>query len=273
MPELPEVARVALTLNEGLKERRINRIHVHSGRYSRHGEPEGLEEFRESLPVKIMEVSFRGKFILFEGVNRRGNQVWIWNTLGMGGNWRKERTKHGHVEFELEDGGSYFFTDIRNFGTLKFVDSPEKTSEKLNSIGPDHLNSEITDSVFKSRLMKFPKKTLPEVLMDQSLIGGIGNYIKAEVLYRCKLSPHRTVESLSDQDFSNLNRETKKVVVGSFLNGGATLYTFENTDGERGEYSFELKVYNKSFCEMGFPVIRETTKDKRTTHWVPQIQK
>ena len=273
MPELPEVARTALSLNEGLKERKIARIHVHSGRYKRHGDPEGLDKFREHLPVKIAEVSFRGKFILLGCVGRKGDALWIWNTLGMGGNWLSEKTKHGHIEFQLEEGGSYFFTDIRNFGTLKFVDSAEKTLEKLNSIGPDHLNTIISDDLFKQRLMRFPKKTLPEVLMDQSLIGGIGNYIKAEVLYRSKLSPHRTVESLTDQDFSNLNKYTQEVALGSFLKGGATLYTFKNLEGESGEYTFELKVYGKSTCEMGFPVVRETTKDKRTTHWVPQIQK
>jgi formamidopyrimidine-DNA glycosylase len=55
----------------------------------------------------------------------------------------------------------------------------------------------LIDQNFIEKLDKYPKKTLPEILMDQKMFSGIGNYIKSECLYRAKLNPHRTVNSIS----------------------------------------------------------------------------
>jgi formamidopyrimidine-DNA glycosylase len=272
MPELPEVARAALSLNNAIQGKTLSDVIIHSGRYSRHGDPVGLANFSEELPAHVDNVTFCGKLILFEFTGKSGKKWWLWNTLGMGGGWRHERTKHGHVEFVTNDG-SVFFTDIRNFGTLKFVDNGVETNKKKSSIGPNHLADTISDELFKTRLLKRPNRTMPEVLMDQSLIGGIGNYIKAEILYIAGISPHRIVNTLSDEEFSKLNAATKDVVNKSFASQGASISTYKGMDGEEGDFVFYFKVYGRKECESGFTVIRETTKEGRTTHWVPQIQK
>jgi formamidopyrimidine-DNA glycosylase len=272
MPELPEVARTALSLNNAIQGKNLNEVIVHSGRYARHGDPFGLERFREELPAYVDEVTFCGKLILFEFTGKSGKKWWAWNTLGMSGGWRYDHTKHGHVEFKTNEG-SVFFTDARNFGTMKFIDDEKETNKKKSSMGPNHLANDISDEMFKERLMKYPNSTMPEVLMNQALIGGIGNYIKAEVLYRAGVSPHRIVNTITDEEFSKLNAATKDVVIKSFANRGASISTYKGMDGEDGDFVFSFQVYGRNICENGFPVIRETTKEGRTTHWVPQIQK
>lgn len=272
MPELPEVARTALSINQRINGKMLTEVIIHSGRYMRHGDPVGLAKFREELPAKVDEVTFCGKLILFQFTGKSGKKWWAWNTLGMSGGWRSDHTKHGHIEFKTEDI-SVFFTDARNFGTMKFIDDIEQTKKKIKSIGPNHLADIISDELFKERLMKLPKATMPEVLMNQSLIGGIGNYIKAEVLYRARVSPHRIVESLTDSEFSALNKATEEVVKASFANRGATISTYKGMDGEDGDFVFSFKVYGRETCENGYEVKREQTLDGRTTHWVPQIQK
>jgi formamidopyrimidine-DNA glycosylase len=272
MPELPEVARTALALNEKIGSSKLEEIKIHSGRYAKHGDPQGLEDFRKELPATIDKVTFQGKLILFEFTGKSGKKWWGWNTLGMSGGWRTEQTKHGHVEF-ITSLISVFFTDIRNFGTLKFTDSEEETKKKKASIGPNHLNDEITDKFFKERLSKLPNATLPEVLMNQSLIGGIGNYIKAEIMYIAGVSPHRIVSSLTDEEFSKLNAAAKTVIHSSFKHRGATIKSYKGIDGEDGDFVFSFKVYGRNTCENGYPVVKEITKEGRMTHWVPQIQK
>lgn len=273
MPELPEVARTVRSLNETIKGDVLDAVIVRSGRYAKHGDPSGLKEFRDDLPAKVENVTFQGKLIIFEFISYcSGKKWWVWNTLGMSGGWRKKASKHGHVEFKTRSL-SVFFTDARNFGTLKFTDSLEETNKKKLTIGPNHLTDHIPDSLFRERLMKYPNKTLPEVLMNQSLIGGIGNYIKAEVLYRSGISPHRLVGSLSDAEFSALNRETGEVIRSSYARRGATISTYKDVDGYGGDFVFYFRVYGRKVCENNFTVVRETTKDKRMTHWVPQIQK
>jgi len=273
MPELPEVARTVYSLKKAIDKEILEEVIIHSGRYSRHGNPAGLESFREDLPARIERIEFHGKLIIFHFISYvSGKKWWAWNTLGMGGGWRNDRVKHSHVEFKTS-AGSVFFTDIRNFGTLKFSGDENETIRKKATIGPNHLEGDISDSLFKERLMKYPKKTLPEVMMDQSLIGGIGNYIKAEALYIAGISPHRLVESLSDEEFSALNVAVRDVIRSSYARRGVTISTYRDIDGEPGDFVFYLRVYGRKVCDNGYPVIRELTKDRRTTHWVPQIQK
>ena len=272
MPELPEVARTALSLNNAIQGENLNEVIIHSGRYVRHGDPFGLDRFRQDLPAKVDEVSFQGKLILFQFTGKSGKRWWAWNTLGMSGGWRYDHTKHGHVEFKTDEG-SVFFTDARNFGTIKFIDNEAETIKKMRSIGPNHLAQDIPDELFKERLMKYPESTMPEVLMNQALIGGIGNYIKAEVLYRAGVSPHRQVKTLSDIEFSKLNEATRDVVRSSFANRGASISTYKGMDGEDGDFVFSFKVYGRNICEQGYPVVKEVTREGRTTWWSPEIQK
>ena len=272
MPELPEVARTVYSLKQVIDKGILEEVTIHSGRYAKHGDPAGLAGFREDLPATIDDISFQGKLIIFEFTGWSGRKWWAWNTLGMSGGWRNDRVKHSHVEFRT-DKGSVFFTDVRNFGTVKFTDDANETNKKKRTIGPNHLNDEISDRLFRERLMKYPNKTLPEVLMNQSLIGGIGNYIKAEVLYIAGISPHRLVGSLSEPEFSALNQATLNVVKSSYARRGATISTYKDIKGDDGDFKFYFRVYGRAICDSGFPVVRETTKDKRMTHWVPQIQK
>jgi formamidopyrimidine-DNA glycosylase len=273
MPELPEVARTVRQVKEKIGDSTLNNIKIHSGRYKRHGSPEGMDLFLQEAPLKIEDVFFRGKLIIFKLKSlSSGQDWWIWNTLGMSGGWKQKKSNHGHLEF-ITSKGSIFFEDIRNFGTFKFTNSSEQTNKKIEQLGPDHLSCVISDSEFKKRLQKRSKFTLAEVLMDQKIISGIGNYIKAEALYISRISPHRKVETLTDKEFSRLNSAVLNVIQSSFNNGGATIKTYTDIKGDSGGFVFYFKVYGRKMCEEGYEVRRETTKDKRTTHWVPELQK
>lgn len=270
MPELPEVASTAIRLNEEMKGRELTNIIVHSGRYMRHGNPKGMDEFMNLLPAKVTKVEFIGKLIVLEFETAEG-KWWCWNTLGMSGGWRLEPTKHSHVEFQMDDKSTWF-TDIRNFGTLKFTNDEAATNAKRRSIGPNHLSQSISDELFEERLRLVPNATIASALMAQSLIGGVGNYIKAEVLYRSRVSPHRVVDTLTKSEFRLLNEACEEVIKSSFLNNGASIRTYYNVDGSAGEFPFFFYVYGKDTCINGYKVVRETTADGRTTHWVPELQ-
>lgn len=272
MPELPEVAITSLSLHHKIKESSLIEMKIHSGRYSRHGELKGFSLLLEDLPAKVESVQFYGKLIIFTFRGSSGKEWFMWNTLGMSGGWKTEKSKHGHVEL-VTTNGSVFFTDARNFGTLKITDSRIETERKIKSIGPNHLYNVISDEVFQTRIMKRADSTLAEALMDQNLIGGIGNYIKAEVLYRARLSPNRIVKTLSLKDFSALNSSTKEVVDLSFSNMGASIKTYSGMEGETGGFVDFFMVYGKKTCPLGHEVVREVTRDGRVTHWCPQIQK
>ena len=268
MPEGPECRRMGIQLAKRVSGRKLQDIKIVSGRYDKHGPPTGFDKFMEWTPTGIHGAGVHGKFIfwLLEG-------EWsIWSTLGMAGSWNNSSSKHTRVEFVLNDG-SVFFTDPRNFGTLKFVRGKQQLIDKLDSLGPDLLAEEIEDWKFAERLQTKGKKTIAQVLMDQSVMSGIGNYVKAEALYNARISPHRTVDSLDMTELACLNKAVRSVLVESFESGGATIKTYADMNGKIGEFSQRFAVYGQKVDPAGNVVIKEKTKDGRTTHWVPEVQK
>ena len=268
MPEGPEVKRFGQDLAQIISGKSLVRIDILSGRYQK-AAPEGLETFKARLPTRVIGTGVHGKFLYWVV----DNDVFVYNTLGMTGCWTRDRKKHSRVEFTFTDGSRVFFTDQRNFGTLKFVPGRNALIDKLKKLGPDMLSQKVSDDLFSDRLSKKQKWPLAKVLMDQNIVAGIGNYVKAEALYRAQLSPHRTVDSLTDVDFSRLNGAVQAVLIESYEKRGASIQTYRDVNGEEGQYNRFFRVYNQDRDPHGNQVVREKTADGRTTHWVPAVQK
>lgn len=264
MPEGPETKIITDGLKNKLLGRTITKAYILGGRYSKK-EPEGWKLF--SFPLKVTEVGCKGKFI-FVSLEK---DFHIFNTLGMTGGWSGTSRKHSRVLFCLDNGEEIYFNDIRNFGTLKLVNKKSSLKEKLDSIGPDMLSEDISLDLFTKRI-KSSKKTVVEALMNQSIVSGVGNYLKSECLYFSRISPHRLVSGLTDIEISTLNNVIKSVIRESYRTGGATIYTFSGFNGQIGDYKRRFAVYNQLTDPEGREIKRETTRDDRTSFWVPEIQ-
>lgn len=204
-----------------------------------------------------------------------GKTEWsLWITYGMSGQWTLEKTKHSAFEIVFSPKSEkLFFNDPRHFGTLKFVKGPEALSKKLASLGPDMLSNLPTAQEFTERLDRRADKTVVEALMDQSVVSGVGNYVKCESLFFAEISPHRVVDTLTARERERLRQQIMAVMQASYATNGATFSTYQNPDGSKGNASSRFVVYGNKTDPIGNPVIREETKDGRTTHWVKEIQK
>lgn len=292
MPEGIEVKILTECLDQQFSGKIIKKIEILSGRYIKHKLPDNFKEFEKDLPLKIVHIKCKGKFIYIECEN----DWYIFNTLGMTGIWQMYSDDHTRLSLEFTDKSILYFSDIRNFGTFKFVKGKEGLNKKLKELGLDIFSTkEFTDKNFIEKLDKYPEKTLPEVLMNQKLFSGIGNYIKAEALYHAKLSPHRTVNSLTEKEKKELFKKICYVVYTAYFAGNyydivdLTGEKIENLKNEKDfckkrELSpkelkvktpikpYQFEVFHKDKDSLGNKVIKEETKDKRTTHWVPTIQ-
>ncbi len=266
MPEGPEVKIIGESLAKWTSSKKVSEINVLSGRYLKKDIP-GLDYARSNTPLDIVGVGVHGKFIYW--ITR--NDIFLYNTLGMTGEWSKERNKHSRVEIKLEDG-SVYFNDQRNFGTLKFVEGRSNLIQKLKSLGPDLLSESVSDQKFIERFRAKDKWTIAKAMMDQSVVAGIGNYVKAEALWRARLSPHRTVASVSDASLAQLKKCCQDVLVSSYKDGGASIKNYRRPDGSLGQYTSRFAVYNQKKDPDGNDVVKESTADGRTTHWVPTVQ-
>lgn len=271
-------------LRKKLAGRRVLSVLSVGGRY-KDKQPDGLSGFLEACdklpePVLLDSIACKGKFQHWSFAH--GWKMWC--TYGMSGQWSDQRTDHAAVilvhgdpqRWAVDSGlPAVFFNDPRHFGTLKFVYDPDgkKTAKKLATLGPSVLAvPAASPEEFAERMLKKPSKTLAEALMDQSLVSGVGNYLKAECLYLSGLSPHRLVGDVPADKFVLLWKSARDCAWASYNTGGATISTYRNVDGTKGGAQSRFAVYGNRVDPLGHVVVQDKTLDGRTTWWVPEVQ-
>lgn len=258
---------MAQDLASAVSEKTLVSIEVISGRYTK--KPiKGLTELRKQLPIKVIGAGCHGKFIYC--ITNSGYN--LWSTLGMTGQWSKNKTVHTRICLNFKNEDPVYFNDIRNFGTLKFVYGKNKLFEKLRSLGPDILSEDIDEDFFITRLRSKNDSPITKVLMNQKIFSGIGNYVKAESLWLSEIDPRINVSQLSDKKLKILCNAVKNVLRESYNSGGATFQTHRNFSNKTGDYSHRFLCYGRKIDAEGNPVEKIKTQDGRTTHWAPLKQ-
>ena len=176
-----------------------------------------------------------------------------------------------------EDKASRFyliFRDQRKFGKLEYL-TEEELTEKSSELGPDILNDELSIESFRKIFRKTISKKrasssyISTILLDQKVISGIGNYMRADILYASKLSPYRVVSDLSDSDLDQLREACLLVGNTSSEAGGHTISNYFLPDGSPGTY--EALVYGRK--ERDGNTVQKDSLAGRSIYWSPDIQK
>lgn len=273
MPEGPEVKTITDLLHRVLQGKTVSNLRIHTREYAAKQMRNEFNEFRQALPLTVDSVNCKGKFIYW-----KFSDEWVvFNTLGMSGTWRfgKLKSLKGvHFTLEFSDGTQAHYRDTRRFGTFKFfqTNSEAELQTKLSKIGPDMLSESVSDEFFIERLRKKNHWNICKAIMNQQVVSGVGNYIKAEALYKAKINPSAQVSDLTDSDLTTLSKQVKSVIYSSYQSRGASFRDYVPPDGTVGTYSFVFECYAQKKDPAGRLVIREQTPDGRTTHWVPQVQ-
>jgi len=189
----------------------------------------------------------------------------------MTGSWNNLETKHTRIKITTDDGLTLCFNDIRNFGTfrIKFKKDLEK---KLSSIGPDMLFDPPSAKDFIRILRKRDNKNICSALMNQNVVSGVGNYIKAESLWYSRINPHALIKNLTDVNLMTLRLSIIYVINKSYKEQGATIKSYYTFSGEEGSATKGFVVYGRQRDYNGHVVTKNTTPDQRTTHWVKSRQ-
>lgn len=262
-----------------------------TGRYSTQ-KPEGLKGFMETntviSPIYVRNVFTKGKLMYWSF----SNDWHMLCTFGMTGQWSPSAGKHACIEFTLDSAfvpntdrvaSHVYFNDPRHFGTIKFVNSYAKANLKISSLGWDPLQDSLDDvkindttytgwRPYLNRTIMKSNKPIGQLLMDQSIFAGVGNYIRAEALYQAKMSPWRLGSQFTPKDLEALYEAITSVMKESYDHQGATILTYKDAYGAEGKYSSCFKVYGKSKDPLGNTIKKEDTPDKRTIHWCPAVQ-
>lgn len=276
MPEGPECKIIGEYLHNKLENVNcVGMIFHKNSRYSKHSLPKRFTEL--TYPFKIRSVNVKGKLIWFEF----DNGLYMLNTLGMSGMWTQKQVKHCDFEIlytksEIKENiklDTIFFKDMRHFGTVKFVNLDE-LNDKLRTIGRDVIEEKISLEEFKDLLHKRRNWTLPKFLMNQRYLSGIGNYLKSEILYLSKISPFRNISDLDNDDIKILLQNIMEIPRKSYRHQGVSIRDYVPPENYREQLDeFKLHVYGRKTDDNGYKIIRIQTSDKRTTHYVSEIQK
>jgi DNA-formamidopyrimidine glycosylase len=281
MPEGPEVMIMCDNLRTLLQDKEIIRVITEESFYKRtKGLPKNLE-FVEL--VTVVSVKAKGKVVWIS----LSNSHHILISFGMTGNIRvdpdnnelalrkqtiKQYIKHNvftivarHENVETR----VYYNSVRRFGTVHYLNNKDLV-DKLSQIGPSILDELMLSN--NDILVRWQKPTnICLLLMNQKLISGIGNYIKSEILYSCRVSPHNQGYDLAPDKLIALYQAARSLALSSYKNGGASLYSYTGLHGDRSSFKNELQVYNKKVDPLGNKIEVIKTPDGRTTHWVPSL--
>lgn len=162
------------------------------------------------------------------------------------------------------------YIDPRGLGRFEFM-TKAQMDEKVAKLGPDLLSDTLTFDQWQLITGKCPRRQLVSFLMDQQYVAGIGNYLKAEILYRAKLRPDRKLGSLSEDENHTLFQHCVATIRESYSYGGLTIKNFWHPSGQAG--TFPREIYGKKVDPHGNEIVTDSFADGRTTHWVPAVQR
>jgi len=302
MPEGPEVRCVAISLNKYLteKETYLTSIRCESDPNKTSKYKEGFPKYQQIellLPAYIKGVTCKGKRLIFMLIsNETQEYFYITSHLAMTGRWTFKQEPETFIWFNLQRKDNeimkeeyLYFGDVRRFGNFEFFKTTEEVYDFLNkNHGPDLLNyaialyndnessipdnEKITKEVWNNKMRNkhLGNKQICEFLMKQEYFSGIGNYLKAEILYRSHIRPDRILSSLKDDEIELLRINSLSIIYESFIAGGLTIETFWDPEDRRG--TFNKLIYDQKVDPLGNKVHKDKFKDGRTTHWVPNLQ-
>ncbi len=158
-----------------------------------------------------------------------------------------------------------------------FSEDRKETAAELSLIGPEPLEKSFGVSEFRKRLLLRSKWKIKQVLMDQSVLAGIGNIYSDEILWKSCVHPLRAVESLSDKEMSSMYKAMRSILKESIRVGGDSASDFRNIDGNRGGFQHRHKAYRQTGkeCTKGGckGVIRRLKIGGRSAHFCTIHQK
>src|SRR5260370_6641808 len=242
MPELPEVETVARGLQKSVAGRRI--LSVRLGKTDFIDDPVALEQ---QLPGRQIEkVERYGKFMLLR-LSARGNAVAdsengdveaasLLVHLGMTGQLApyaaaQPSAKHTHVWFGLDDGRELRYTDPRRFGRIAYL-SGALLAEELTAFGADPLL--VSAEEFASRI-RSRNAQIKALLLDQSVLRGVGNIYAGESLWRAKIQPARMGAKLDREQAETLRRVLQEILRKAIALRGSSISDLLDAEGEPGE--------------------------------------
>ena len=293
MPELPEVETVRRGLELKLKNFIIKKVEI--CRESTVAYPIDKKDFIEGLHNSLIyKWNRRGKYLIAELKKTDRNNINIENKISflnngvlvvhlrMTGyftfnNILTNPCKHTRIRLFDNNNNELRYIDVRSFGQMWWVRDgllPNKIIKGLGSLGPEPFSENFNIS-YLTKVISNKTRTIKSILLDQTIVAGIGNIYADESLYSAGISPFREAKTIKKYELTKLRIAIVEVLKKSIGEGGTTFSDFRDIEGENGNFGLQTNVYRRTGkqCRKCKNLIERQKISGRSTHWCRKCQK
>jgi formamidopyrimidine-DNA glycosylase len=263
MPELPEMETYRSQVSERITSRQID----------------GVEVDREktiNVPVqafigivqgsRIERIERRAKMLLFRLDN--GSTLLLHLMLGGSMFWGTPEEAAGrNAQVVLSFAGEerrLYFRGLR-LGYLHLYQE-EELAERLAKLGPDPFDPALSPDLFAKLIVGRGRGMLKSMLVDQSVLAGIGNCYSDEMCFQARIQPLRQVNTLSRRELDALYTAMRSTLIEAIRSGGYMEAPFFVGDTLTGGYNDRCKVYDRKDepCpRCGAPIIKSEMSGRK----------
>jgi len=293
LPELPEVETVRRGLEQKLNNFIIKKVEV--CRDSTVAFPPQKEVFINGLHNSLFHKwNRRGKYLIaelkkIENENIQFNEKitckyngFLVVHLRMTGYFKfinkpTPPCKHTRIRFLDKNNNELRYIDVRSFGQMWWIKqglTPNKIIKGLGSLGPEPFSKDF-DTKYLKKVISKRTKSIKAILLDQTIVAGIGNIYADESLYSAGISPFREAKTIKKNELVKLKKSIVTVLKKSIGSGGTTFSDFRDLEGENGNFGLQTNVYRRTGkeCRKCGNLIERQKITGRSTHWCPKCQK
>lgn len=272
MPEIAEVETVRNTLKKQILHKKIKEVQIY---YEPMIESDVAIFKKNLVGQSFIDIKRRGKWLILET-----EKFYLLSHLRMEGKYfikREEepKEKHEHVIFVFEDHTTLRYCDTRKFGRMNLI--LKKDLENTECIQKQGLEPGDKNLTSQYLLDKFQKKKLPikTVLLDQTIISGLGNIYANEVLFYAKINPLKAAGSLTKDECERIIEGTNIIIKEAIRMGGTTIRSYTSSLGVTGRFQQNLKVHKREGepCFVCGTLIENIKVGGRSTYYCPKCQK
>lgn len=286
MPELPEVESVRTGLHELVIGHRIKKVEHDTPKSF----PNAAADVQESLiGASIIDVRRRAKVLMIDmstaytlvvHLKMTGQLVYRGESAFGAGHPNESLIgelpdRSTRVTLEFTNGSKLFFNDQRKFGWMKLMPTIEVPNiDFMKKVGPEPLEADFTADEFAARFTRRAKTSIKAALLDQTVIAGVGNIYADESLWGAKIHPKRLVNTVTNDEFTQLYFELRDVMNLAIEKGGSTDKNYVNAEGKRGSYMDFARVFRREglACPRCGTEIIKFKAAGRGTHICPHCQ-
>ena len=292
MPELPEVETVRRGLEQKLKNFIIKKVEI--CRESTVAYPIDKKDFIEGLHNSLIHKwNRRGKYLIAELKKTESNNIdpndisfinngFLVVHLRMTGYFTFNNVltypcKHTRIRFFDNNNNELRYIDVRSFGQMWWVRDgllPSKIIKGLGSLGPEPFSENFNIS-YLTKVISNKTRSIKSILLDQTIVAGIGNIYADESLYSAGILPFREARTIKKYELKKLRIAIVEVLKKSIGAGGTTFSDFRDLEGENGNFGLQTNVYRRTGkqCRRCKNLIERQKISGRSTHWCRKCQK